>query len=142
MRKLSKFLAAFVASAFALIAFGAAPAQAADPTKGEFTIAIFMQDGQVRLTSQEVVLIAKQNNPSTGYTVKATVKGKKKFVKLTKGFYKEDENFSGAVGVGGTTYWGVKGLKPGIAYVKVTTTAPSGEVSSTERLKVIVMQVK
>ena len=138
MRKLPKFLAAFVASALALIAFGAAPAQAADPTKGEFTIAIFMQDGQVRLTSQEVVLIAKQNNPSTGYTVK----GKKKFVKLTKGFYKEDENFSGAVGVGGTTYWGVKGLKPGIAYVKVTTTAPSGEVASTERLKVIVMQVK
>ena len=142
MRKLPKFLAAFVASAFALTAFGAAPAQAADPTKGDFTIAIFMQDGQVRLTSKEVVLIAKQTNPSTGYTVKATVKGKKKSVKLTKGFYKEDANLSGAVGVGGTTYWGVEGLKPGIAYVKVTTTAPSGEVESKERLKVIVMQVK
>jgi predicted secreted protein len=94
------------------------------------------------LTSKEVVLIAKQTNPSTGYTVKATVKGKKKSVKLTKGFYKEDANLSGAVGVGGTTYWGVEGLKPGIAYVKVTTTAPSGEAASTERLKVIVMQVK
>lgn len=142
MRKLQKVLAALIASAFALTAFGAVPAQAADPTKSDFTISIFMQDGQVRLTSDEVVLIAKQNNPSTGYTVKASVKGMKKAVKLTKGFYSADANLSGAVGVGGTTYWGVEGLKPGIAYVKVTTKAPSGEVASTQRLKVIVMKGK
>ena len=99
-----------------------------------------MQDGQVRLTPKEIIVISQPNNPSTGYTVKATVKGKKKSVKLTKGFYSSDADPTGAVGAGGTTYWGLKALKPGIAYVKVTTTAPSGEVTSTERLKVIVME--
>ncbi|MDE1046284.1 MAG: protease inhibitor I42 family protein [Candidatus Nanopelagicales bacterium] len=140
MRKLPKFLAAIVASAFALSAFGAVGAQAADPRKNELQFSIFMQDGQVRLTPKEIIVISQPNNPSTGYTVKATVKGKKKSVKLTKGFYSSDANPTGAVGAGGTTYWGVEALKPGIAYVKVTTTAPSGEVTSTERLKVIVME--
>ncbi len=142
MRKLHKVLAALIASAFTLTAFGAVPAQAADPAKGEYTLSVNMQTGQIRLLPEDIIVITAQTNPTTGYTVSAKVAGKKKGVKLTKGFYAPNPNPSGAVGVGGYINWGLEALKSGVAYVVVTTKAPSGEVTLKQRLKIIVMAAK
>ena len=139
MRILPKFLAAFVASAFALTAFGTAPAQAAkDPAKGDYTLSVEMQTGQIRLLPDDIIVISLQNNPTTGYSVSAKITGKKKAVKLSKGFYAATPNSSGMVGGGGVTNWGLEAMKPGVATVVVTITAPSGKVDQTFKLKVIV----
>jgi predicted secreted protein len=138
MKKLNKVLAALIASAFAITAFGAVPAQAADPAKGDYTLSINMQPGQIRLLPKDIIVISMPNNPTTGYTVNAKIAGKKKAVKLSKGFYAATPNPSGLVGAGGITNWGLEAMKPGTAVVIVTITAPSGKVETTMRLKVIV----
>ena len=67
MRKILKFLAAFFASAFALTAFGAAPAQAAKyPLHGGYTLSVKMQTGQIRLLPDDIIVISLQNNPRYG----------------------------------------------------------------------------
>jgi len=83
MKKLNKVLAALIASAFAITAFGAVPAQAADPAKGDYTLSINMQPGQIRLLPDDIIVISMPNNPTTGYSVDAKITGKKKAVKLS-----------------------------------------------------------
>lgn len=138
MKKIHSVLASIIAAAFALTALGAVPAQAAGEKAPAVDLIVEIQDGQIRLAPKDAIVIFKTNNPTTGFRVSAKVEGKKKSVKLTKGIYVQDANPNGAVGVGGVTNWALEGLKPGVAYVVVTTTAPSGEVTLTERLKVIV----
>lgn len=139
MNKVKKSLVAVVATAFALTAFAAAPAQAAkDPAKGDYTLSVEMQTGQIRLLPEDIIVISLQNNPTTGYSVSAKITGKKKAVKLSKGFYAATPNSSGMVGGGGVTNWGLEAMKPGVATVVVTMTAPGGKVEQTFKLKVFV----
>ena len=139
MNKLKKSLVAVVATAFALTAFAAAPAQAAkDPAKGDYTLMVEMQTGQIRLLPDDIVVISLQNNPTTGYSVSAKITGTKKAVKLSKGFYAATPSPSGMVGGGGVTNWGLEAIKPGVATVVVTMTAPGGKVEQTFKLKVFV----
>ena len=139
MNKFKRSLVAVFATAFALTAFAAAPAQAAkDPAKGDYTLMVEMQTGQIRLLPDDIVVISLQNNPTTGYSVSAKITGTKKAVKLSKGFYAATPSPSGMVGGGGVTNWGLEAIKPGVATVVVTMTAPGGKVEQTFKLKVFV----
>ena len=139
MNKLKKYLVAVIATAFTLTAFAAAPAQAAkDPAKGDYTLIVEMQTGQIRLLPDDIIVISLQNNPTTGYSVSAKITGKKKAVKLSKGFYAATPSPSGMVGGGGVTNWGLEAIKPVVATVVVTMTAPGGKVEQTFKLKVFV----
>ncbi|MGB4689994.1 MAG: protease inhibitor I42 family protein [Candidatus Nanopelagicales bacterium] len=139
MNKIKRSLVVVIATAFALTAFAAAPAQAAkDPAKGDYTLSVEMQTGQIRLLPDDIIVVSLQNNPTTGYSVSAKITGKKKAVKLSKGFYAATPNPSGMVGSGGVTNWGLEALKPGVATMVVTMTAPSGKVEQTFKLKVFV----
>ena len=139
MNKFKRSLVAVFATAFALTAFAAAPAQAAkDPAKGDYTLSVEMQTGQIRLLPDDIVVISLQNNPTTGYSVSAKITGTKKAVKLSKGFYAATPSPSGMVGGGGVTNWGLEAIKPGVATVVVTMTAPGGKVEQTFKLKVFV----
>jgi predicted secreted protein len=140
MNKLKKYLVAVIATAFTLTAFAAAPVQAAeDPTKGDYyTLSVEMQTGQIRLLPDDIIVISLQNNPTTGYSVSAKITGTKKAVKLSKGFYAATPSPSGMVGGGGVTNWGLAAIKPGVATMVVTMTAPGGKVEQTFKLKVFV----